>query len=536
MKDFAAMFSQLDQTTKINVKVDALVGYFAQATEADRLWAMALLAERRPKRTVNTTLLRTWAAEMSGVPLWLFEESYHVVGDLAETIALVLPVRVGEDEQSLTYWINYIRQFSSVDDAAKRERVRSAWTTMDYGERFIFNKLITGNFRVGVSQKLMVRALAKYSKVEENVLAHRLMGNWSPDDTSFEQLVFGENPRDDISKPYPFYLAYQLENELETLGNPEEWQAEYKWDGIRGQIIVRDGQVFVWSRGEELVTDKYPEYQTLANFLPDGTVLDGEIMPFKDGRPLPFQLLQTRIGRKNVTKKYLDEVPVVLICYDILEWQGEDVRERPIVERRALLENLLEKYPTAGILLLSEVIEFESWEDLTAIRLGSREKFSEGLMLKRKNSTYKTGRRRGDWWKWKVDALVIDAVMIYAQRGHGRRANLYTDFTFAVWDGDALVPFTKAYSGLTDAEFREITNWVRKHTLEKFGPVRAVEPVQVFEIAFEGIQASSRHKSGVALRFPRMSRWRQDKPAAEANTIEDLKLILEQVSKMNNEE
>lgn len=526
MKDFAELFSQLDQTTKTNAKVDALVRYFAQATEVDRLWAMALLAERRPKRTVNTTLLRTWAAEMANVPLWLFEESYHVVGDLAETIALVLPTREEEDEQSLTYWINYIRQFSSLEEAGKRERVRAAWASMDYGERFIFNKLITGNFRVGVSQKLMVRALSKYSNVEENVLAHRLMGNWSPDDISFEQLVFGENPRDDISKPYPFYLAYQLEDELESLGNPAEWLAEYKWDGIRGQIIVRDGQVFVWSRGEELVTDKYPEYQALANFLPDGTVLDGEIMPFKEGRPLPFQLLQTRIGRKNVTKKYLEEVPVVLICYDLLEWQGEDLREKPMAERRELLENLVENYPTAGVLLLSEKIEFDSWEDLTTIRLGSREKFSEGLMLKRKSSTYKTGRKRGDWWKWKVDALTIDAVMIYAQRGHGRRANLYTDFTFAVWDGDALVPFTKAYSGLTDAEFREITNWVRKNTLERFGPVRAVEPVQVFEIAFEGIQASSRHKSGVALRFPRISRWRKDKPAGEANTIGDLKEIL----------
>ncbi len=526
MKDFAELFSQLDQTTKTNVKVDALVGYFAQATEVDRMWAMALLAERRPKRTINTTLLRTWAAEMAEVPLWLFEESYHVVGDLAETIALVLPQPDLEDQQSLTYWINYIREFPKLEEAARRERVRAAWASMDYGERFIFNKLITGNFRVGVSQKLMVRALAKYAQVEENVLAHRLMGNWSPDDISFEQLVFGENPRDDISKPYPFYLAYQLEEALESLGNPDEWLAEYKWDGIRGQIIVRDGQVFVWSRGEELVTDKYPEYQALASFLPDGTVLDGEIMPFKDGRPLPFQLLQTRIGRKNVTKKYLEEVPVVLICYDLLEWQGEDLREKSMTERRELLENLLEKYPTSGILLLSEKIEFDSWEDLTTIRLGSREKFSEGLMLKRKSSTYKTGRRRGDWWKWKVDALTIDAVMIYAQRGHGRRANLYTDFTFAVWDGDALVPFTKAYSGLTDAEFREITNWIRKHTLERFGPVRAVEPVQVFEIAFEGIQASSRHKSGVALRFPRISRWRKDKPAAEANTMEDLKGIL----------
>ena len=530
MKDFADLFIKLDQTNKTNAKVDALVGYFEQAADSDRLWTMALMSHRRPRRTVNTTLLRTWAAEYSEVPLWLFEESYHVVGDLAETIALVLPKKADEHDSSLTEWINYIRDLKDLEDEEKRQRIFAAWSGMNYAERFVFNKLITGNMRVGVSQKLMVRALSKFSGVEENLLAHRLMGNWSPDETTFEELVFEEHPQDDISRPYPFYLAYQLDEQPASLGEPAEWQAEYKWDGIRGQIIVREDEIFVWSRGEELVTDKFPEYEPLAKLLPNGTVLDGEIMPFKAGTPLSFNVLQTRIGRKNITKKHLETAPVVLMAYDLLEWQGTDIRKEPMAKRRELLENLVATHNANGTLLLSDTIDFNTWDELAELRERAREQHSEGIMLKRKDSPYRTGRKRGDWWKWKVDPLTIDAVMIYAQRGHGRRANLYTDFTFAVWDGDNLVPFTKAYSGLTDKEFNEITVWVKKNTIERFGPVRSVQPHHVFEIAFEGIQESKRHKSGVALRFPRISRWRKDKPKEEANTLADLLGILRQVS------
>jgi DNA ligase-1 len=530
MKRFADMFVQLDQTTKTNAKVEALAHFFSIAEDADRLWTIAILSHRRPRRTVNTTLLRQWAAEESGLPLWLFEESYHVVGDLAETIALVLPLAEEEadTDHPLSYWIQYIRDLAKAEEEEKRQKILAAWRQMDKQERFIFNKLITGGFRMGVSQKLMVRALSKHTGIEENLLAHRLMGNWSPDETTFEELVIAANPADDISKPYPFYLAYALEDEPAALGDPAQWQAEYKWDGIRGQLIVRDGELFVWSRGEELVTDKFPEYQVLKSQLPDGTVLDGEILPFKDGQVLSFNKLQTRIGRKNLSKKILESAPVVLRAYDILEWQGEDLRERPLQERRQLLEQLIEEHTIGSVLQLSETIEYDNWETLVELRENARERQSEGLMLKNKSATYRAGRKKGDWWKWKVDPLTIDAVMIYAQRGHGRRANLYTDFTFAVWDGDNLVPFTKAYSGLTDKEFGKITSWVRKNTVERFGPVRSVKPVHVFEIAFEGINASSRHKSGVALRFPRISRWRQDKPTKEANTIEDLRALLEQ--------
>ncbi|MEM9261441.1 MAG: cisplatin damage response ATP-dependent DNA ligase, partial [Bacteroidota bacterium] len=351
-------------------------------------------------------------------------------------------------------------------------------------------------------------------------------GNWTPDTTTFTELIHSESATDDISRPYPFYLAYQLEGEPQDLGEPEEWQAEHKWDGIRGQLIVRAGELFVWSRGEELVTDKYPEYAPLAELLPSGTVLDGEILPFAEGRPLGFNVLQTRIGRKKVSKKLLKEAPIVLMAYDLLELGGEDIRARPMSERRQLLEELLAKHNTKGIIHLSPLVMWSAWEELTEERAQARAKYSEGLMLKRRSSPYQQGRKKGDWWKWKVDPLTIDAVMMYAQRGHGRRANLYTDFTFGVWDGDQLVPFTKAYSGLTDKEFNRITNWVRKNTLERFGPVRSVKPFHVFEIGFEGIRKSSRHKSGVALRFPRMLRWREDKPVKEANTKEDLLSLL----------
>jgi len=527
MKNFAQLFSKLDQTTKTLVKVAALVEYFGKVDDKDRMWAMAILSHRRPKRTVKTSLMRQWAAELSKIPLWLFEESYHVVGDLAETIALVLPPPTQQHDESLSHWIEVIKSLNKKEEEIKKETVLDAWDGMTYEERFVFNKLITGGFRVGVSQKLMMRALAQFENQEEKSIAHRLMGNWTPDTVTYEELIRSENPMDDISRPYPFYLAYALDGEPEDLGSPKDWQVERKWDGIRGQLIVRDDHLFVWSRGEELVTDKFPEYHPLAEILPNGTVIDGEILPFRDGKPLTFNVLQTRIGRKNVTKKILESAPVVLMCYDLLEYEGKDIRTTPLGERRRLLEKIVAENHS-DILLLSEVIDFKKWEKAAAERDNSRAHLSEGLMIKKLDSEYRSGRKRGDWWKWKVDPLTIDAVMIYAQQGHGRRANLYTDYTFAVWDEEKkLVPFTKAYSGLTDKEFNKITAWVRKNTKEKFGPVRSVNPELVFEIAFEGINVSSRHKSGVALRFPRMLRWRTDKKAEEANTLVDLKKMLE---------
>lgn len=527
MKRFAALFNAIDQSTKTTVKVAALADYFSEAPEQDRIWTIAIFSGRRPKRAVNTTRLREWAAEVASIPLWLFEEAYPIVGDLAETIALVLPPAKNVSDHGLTHWIDMLRTLPQVDEGTRKRVVLSAWNSLDTTERFLFNKLITGGFRIGVSQKLMTRALARATGRDEPEMAHRLMGNWDPTSVTWHDLIEAEDSAANASRPYPFYLAYALETEPESLGVPEAWQAEWKWDGIRGQLIVREGAHYVWSRGEELMTDRFPELTRARDFIPNGTVLDGELLAWGDGAPQNFNALQKRIGRKTVPKILLQEAPVILYAYDLLEWNGEDLRQSGLAERRAILEELCKTLPTDASVKLSPTVEFETWDTLAQTRSTARDAQAEGLMLKRKDSPYLTGRKKGDWWKWKLDPLTIDAVMIYAQSGHGRRANLFTDFTFAVWNGNDLVPFTKAYSGLTDAEFRQITAWVKKNTLERFGPVRSVTPHHVFEIAFEGIQASSRHKSGVALRFPRMSRWRQDKPVQEANSLDDLNQLLE---------
>ncbi len=533
MKRFAQLIKTLDSTNKTNRKVAALAGYFKAAPGPDKVWTIALLSHRRPSRPVNTTLLRNWAAEWAGIPGWLFEESYHIVGDLAETIALVVPAAQQKIEKPLNVFLEEMIALKAKSDADKKAYLIENWGRMDYYQRFVFNKLITGGFRIGVSQKLMTRALSQATGIDEDILAYRLMGNWDPQTISFHQLVEEENEAEFLSKPYPFFLAYPLEGSVENLGDVNDWYVEHKWDGIRGQLIIRNREIFIWSRGEELVTDKYPELQQLLDHVPDGTVLDGELIPYRNGRIGTFNELQTRIGRKRVSKSVLQNTPVVLKAYDLLEWEGQDIRKQGYAYRRKYLEQELkdlfdnEKIP----LLLSETKQMHSWEEVAQERKCSRELQSEGLMLKRKDAPYEVGRKKGNWWKWKVDPLTIDAVLTYAMRGHGRRSNLFTDYTFALWDADEqgerkLVTFAKAYSGLTDAEFRRIDAWIKKNTLERFGPVRQVLPYHVFEIAFEGIALSKRHKSGIATRFPRMLRWREDKSIEEANTLDDLKQMI----------
>ena len=528
MKDFARLFTAIDQTTRTTAKTQAMAQFFRDASDDDKLWTIALFSGRRPKRAVTTTQLREWAADHAGVPLWMLEECYPIVGDLAETLALLLPPARAPSDHSLTFWITELRALHHVDVDARKTRILQAWDQQDATERFLFNKLITGGFRIGISQKLMTRALAQATGQDEAVLAHKLMGQWAPESTSFHSLIETEDPSADESRPYPFYLAYQLEDGPHALGDSADWQAEWKWDGIRGQVLLRAGGHHVWSRGEELMTDRFPEFARLRDFLPDGLALDGEILAWDaDGdHPLPFNTLQARIGRKSVPKALLRDAPVILLAYDLLEAEGQDLRDSSLSARRARLEALLGDLPADAPVRSSPVIAFDTWDDLARIRGGARDARAEGLMLKHRASPYLSGRKKGDWWKWKLDPMTVDAVMIYAQQGHGRRANLFTDFTFAVWSGNDLVPFTKAYSGLTDAEFNQITTWVRKNTVQRFGPVRQVTPEHVFEIAFEGIHASPRHKSGIALRFPRMARWRHDKPVQEANTLDDLKALL----------
>ncbi|MEP6750132.1 MAG: ATP-dependent DNA ligase [Bacteroidota bacterium] len=527
MKLFTRLVNVLGTSTKTNDKLEALSDYFHLADDQDKVWVIAIFSGRRPKRVVNSTQLSLWCLERVNIPAWLFDESYHTVGDLAEAIALLLPEKINAQQpQTLSWYIEKFIVLQKEEERLRKQFITESWSQMDKEEIFVFNKLITGGFRIGVSQKTMVNALAKTVKLEPSVIAHRISGNWDPVTTSFEQLLSAESVSMDFSKPYPFYLAYALEEDIQALGDPQQWQAEWKWDGIRGQLIKRNNELFVWSRGEELMTDKFPEYHVLKDRLPDGVVLDGEIIPSIEKKPLPFALLQTRIGRKNITKKQLQDTPITFFAYDLLEYNGEDYRDRTLQQRRDLLEKIVAdtNHPA---LIISPVINFTEWDQLSAIRSSSRDMGAEGLMLKRKDSIYQAGRKRGDWWKWKIDPLVIDCVMIYAQKGHGRRSNLYTDYTFAVKDGDKLVTFTKAYSGLTDKEFAQVDNFVKRNSIEKFGPVRTVKPELVFEIAFEGIAASARHKSGVALRFPRINRWRKDKKPGEINTLEDLQKMLE---------
>ena len=526
MNEFAQLLLDLENNSSTLKKVAALRKFFNEAEPTDRVWAIALFTHRRPKRKVSTRLLADWAVEASGLDTWLFEESYAVVGDLAETLSLILPANEETSNKSLAYWINSLLQMDKDADSDRKIKILYAWSVLEQQERFVFNKLITGGFRVGISKNLITRSLAEATNQEPTEMAHRLMGNWDPSTTTYEDLILKKDENEDLSKPYPFYLAYPIEGDVSHLGNESDWIAEWKWDGIRSQLIKRADQLFLWSRGEELITDKFPELHALNELLPEGTVIDGELLPFKDGQPLPFALLQTRIGRKNVTKKQLKEAPARILAYDLLEYQGRDIREEPIHKRRAYLAEILSDSGISELVMLSEQVAFNSWQELAELRKDSRAHYAEGFMLKQKDSVYRVGRKRGDWWKWKVDPLSVDAVMIYAQKGHGRRADIYSDYTFAVWDGDQLVPFAKAYSGLTDKEFLEVTRFVRANTLERFGPVRTVNTTQVFEIHFEGITVSNRHKSGIAVRFPRIHRWRKDKKPEEANTLNDLKSLL----------
>lgn len=526
MKHFAELINAIESSNKTTAKIDAILDYLESAPEDDKVWFIALFTGKKPKRNVNTAHMKEWALDITGLPFWLFQESYSAVGDLGETLSLILPPPSHSIEKTLTEWMEEIIGLKIKSDTEKKEFVLHCWDGLDYTERLIFNKLLGGSFRIGVSSKTLINALTKYSGQEASALMHSLMGKWVPGDITFQELIAAEKVNTDNSRPYPFCLAYPLEKDLEDLGLPNEWQIEHKWDGIRGQIIRRNDEVFIWSRGEELVTEQFPEIKETVQAMTGNFVIDGEILAVRDHEVLNFNELQKRLNRKNLTKKMLTEIPVEVFAYDMLELEGEDLREQPIATRRELLEKLISTYNPDRI-KLSEVISFEKWEDLGKIREKSRDLNSEGLMLKQKNSHYHAGRKKGDWWKWKLDPLTIDAVLIYAQKGSGRRSAYYTDYSFAVKNGDALVTIAKAYSGLTDKEIMEVSKFVNKNAIEKFGPVRTVKPELVFEIAFEGIGFSSRHKSGVALRFPRILRWRKDKTVGDIDELEEIKKLIQ---------
>jgi DNA ligase-1 len=526
VKAFAELYAALDATTKTNEKVEVLSAYFSRVPPRDAAWAIHFLIGRRPKRLIESRKIWQWATAEAAIPEWLFGECYDAVGDVAETIALLLPAPAASSDKPLHYWVEErLLPMREWDEAAQRDSLLWAWREMDDAQRFVWNKLITGEFRVGVSQLLATRALAGMSGVDASVISHRLMGDWQPSADFVRQVLSKDTGDADISRPYPFCLAHPLEGAIQDLGPIEQWQVEWKWDGIRSQLIRRQGHTFLWSRGEELITDRFPEIQALGALLGEGTVIDGEVLSWKDGAPQPFAQLQRRIGRKVLGSKILKDVPAVLLAFDLLEMDAADVREQPIEWRRARLAEIVQRMASPS-LILSPKIEADSWEQLAKIREEARSRGVEGCMLKRHGSPYRVGRRRGDWWKWKIDPYSVDAVLIYAQRGSGRRASLYTDYTFGIWDGDKLVPFAKAYSGLTDEEIRQVDAFVRRNTVERFGPVRVVKPELVFELAFEGIQRSTRHKSGIAVRFPRMARWRTDKKPEDADTLETIRALL----------
>ncbi|HEY3780986.1 MAG TPA: ATP-dependent DNA ligase [Fimbriimonadaceae bacterium] len=623
MKRFVHLYTELDETNKTLGKVEAMVRYFKEAPPEDAIWGLYFLSGRRPKRPVSAPKIWGWANELSGLPAWLFSECYDAVGDMAETIATILPdyASDGFEDVPLHKWIeDRLLYMQGLDELSQREIVERSWRELDRSGRLVWNKLITGAFRVGVSQDLVIRALSQASGIPAPTIAHRLMGQWEPTALFFESLMCEDGGEANVSRPYPFCLAHPLVGDVSELGAIEDWRAEWKWDGIRCQLVRREGQTFVWSRGEELISERFPEIKDLGDVMPNGTVLDGEIMAWRGDKPLLFAELQKRIGRKIVGKKLLADVPVVLVAFDLLEWAGEDIRKRAYSERREILELLvselrgkkaanprlsrfadsptspsgrgrgldgdaqLEAYegnhdsalasrvessPTGGdpesppLLLqgrrggpsgspspapnlsireegrgqggevtnapairLSQQVVASSWQELAAKRQLARENNVEGLMLKKADSPYVVGRKKGYWWKWKIEPFTVDAVLIYAARGSGIRASLYTDYTFGIWRDGELVPFAKAYSGLNDEEIRQVDAFVRRSTLEKFGPVRTVKPELVFELAFEGIQLSNRHKSGIAVRFPRIARWRHDKKPEDADSIETVRELL----------
>ncbi len=534
MIDFAALYHRLDSTTKTNEKIAAMADYFGLANPADAAWATYFLSGGKLRRLVPTKLLRQWAAEAAGIPSWLFDESYQSVGDLAETISLIVPPGESREEMPLSLWItSKLEPLKTLSEDQQRDAVLEIWQQTDPQMRFVVMKLITGAFRVGVSKRLVTRAIAQFAQtshpdITADVVSHRLMGDWQPSAAAFQRLMNPDVEDAVVSQPYPFCLAHPLDTAAGpgALGSAHEFLAEWKWDGIRGQVIRRQGQTFVWSRGEELMEGRWPEIEAAAESLPNGTVVDGEILAaLASGQVLQFAQLQRRIGRKSIGKKLLAEVPVIFHAFDLLEEDGTDIRDQPLAYRRQRLEAVVHQVDHPH-LCLTQLITGSSWADWSNIRETSREMNAEGLMLKRRDGRYDVGRVRGNWWKWKVEPYTIDAVLIYAQKGHGKRSSLFTDYTFALWQGDTLVPFAKAYSGLTDAEIQQVDQFVRKNTKESFGPVRSVTPELVMELAFEGLQRSKRHKSGIATRFPRILRWRHDKRPADANRLSDLLELL----------
>ena len=553
MNRFTQLYATLDQSTSTKAREQALQHYFGAVDAAEASWALFILSGGKvntgKQRIANTSELRAWLCTLIDLPLWVVEDCYRQVGDLAETLSLLVEAQRGmatlpaepeavadsalprawqqpTADSSLLAWIEgFLLPLAAESDAVRQRAVQQTWLALDRWSCFVFNKLLTGSLRVGVSKRMLQNALAPLAGIASADMAHRMIGSWQPTPEAFTTLMHPDTRAQDLNKPYPFYLSSPLPDTPEALGSLDDWQVEWKWDGIRVQLIRRAGQPpYLWSRGEERLDGRFPEIEAQALQLPEGVVLDGELLAFDaaQGMPRPFVHLQKRIQKLRPGPKLQAEVPVCVMAYDLLEHGGQDLRAQPLQQRRQQLLQLLAD-TAAPALRLSPTVAGDSWADIAAQRAQAAVHQAEGLMLKALASPYQEGRKRGAWWKWKLDPLTIDAVLVYAQSGSGRRSTLHTDYTFALWnDAGALVPVAKAYSGLTDAELQQMDQWIRRHTLERFGPVRAVQPELVFEIAFEGVNRSTRHKSGVAVRFPRILRQRTDKQAHDADYLHTL--------------
>lgn len=518
---FAELLERLVFTPSRNAKIALLRRYFATQPDPDRGIGLAAVTGELSFTAAKPGLIRELAGARTD-PV-LFAWSYDYVGDLAETVALMWPAaatdapppRLGEVVQAL----------EEAPKSALPGLVAGWLDASDASTRFALLKLITGGLRVGVSARLAKVALAELGGVEPDEVEEVWHGLAPPYLPLFAWLE-GHSPRPDpLDAPVfrPPMLAHPLEaGDLAGL-QPAEWRAEWKWDGIRVQLVSTPGGKRVFSRGADDISAGFPEIVEAMNFR---AVLDGELLVVRDGAVAPFADLQQRLNRKAVTMKMMQSFPAAVRLYDILFDGAEDVRGLPFDARRARLEEWYARvHPTR--MDLSELIHFGSLDELAVLRDGARAASIEGLMLKRADSAYVAGRVKGLWWKWKRDPLTVDAVLMYAQRGHGKRSSYYSDYTFGLWRGEELVPVGKAYFGFTDQELAWLDRWVRNHTVARFGPVRDVEKALVLEVAFDAAQLSTRHKSGVAMRFPRIARIRSDKPAAEADRLEALMALVE---------
>ena len=542
MKDFSTLVRMVDQTTKTSRRLEALVEFFSACSDSDKVWCIALFTKNTRKRPMSSQRLREIASDIVSLPSWLIDESKSIVGDTAETLALLLPEPTERSDKTLSEWMVWLENLKTFKEEPARQglAIQEAWRGLNSEERFVFNKLITGGFRLGIATRTVIKALAKDQECEEGQIALALSGQWDPMQLTFKELM-ARGQGSDLSIPYPFYLAYPLPTDpkanddeqhqaLKELGAITNYQIEWKWDGIRGQLIRRKGKVFLWSRGSELISDSFPELVSAGESFNEDVLLDGEIIAYKDSIE-PFEQLQRRLGRKQPSKNMLHKVPVRFIAYDILERNGKDLRKESLKVRRNHLEQFIHQHQLDRV-MISDTIKMDTWSHLVDLHKQSRQYHAEGFMIKSIESSYREGRKRGDWWKWKVNPMTVDAVLLYAHRGSGRRANLYSDYTFAVWSSDdkesrTLLPFAKAYSGLTDKEITEVDKFVKKNTKERFGPVRSVVPQLVMEIGFEDIRKSTRHKSGFAVRFPRIMRWRKDKPLDEIDSMDRLQYLLD---------